>query len=145
MAFAPPRAGSALPWHQKNAPNGRFFGAAGRARTDTVSLPRDFKSLASANSTTAACYVIKLIVPNRLIFKARDFKNRVPAKRRSIFGGKGAAAEPPCPLCLRNGLHGGACDDARLPIPPQRRMIQFVCPPPSVKHEAGAETVTQGT
>ncbi len=30
------------------------FGAAGRGRTDTVSLPRDFESRASANSTTAA-------------------------------------------------------------------------------------------
>ena len=31
-----------------------FFGAADRDRTGMVSLPRDFKSLASANSTTAA-------------------------------------------------------------------------------------------
>ncbi len=31
-----------------------FSGAAGRGRTDTVSLPQDFESSASANSTTAA-------------------------------------------------------------------------------------------
>ena len=31
-----------------------FFGAAGRGRTVTVSLPPDFESGASANSTTAA-------------------------------------------------------------------------------------------
>ena len=31
-----------------------FFGAAGRTRTDTVSLPLDFESSASANFTTAA-------------------------------------------------------------------------------------------
>ena len=30
------------------------YGAAGRGRTDTVSLPRDFESRASANSTTPA-------------------------------------------------------------------------------------------
>ena len=33
------------------------YGAAGRGRTDTVSLPRDFESRASANSTTAAFFV----------------------------------------------------------------------------------------
>ena len=32
------------------------YGAAGRGRTDTVSLPRDFESRASANSTTAAFF-----------------------------------------------------------------------------------------
>ena len=31
-----------------------FVGAAGRSRTDTVSLPPDFESGASANFTTAA-------------------------------------------------------------------------------------------
>ncbi len=30
------------------------FGAAGRGRTDTVSLPRDFESRTSASSITAA-------------------------------------------------------------------------------------------
>ena len=43
-----------------------FSGAGGRARTDTNSRSRDFKSLASANSTTPACYSICLssyIVP----------------------------------------------------------------------------------
>ncbi len=35
-----------------------LFGAAGRGRTDTVSLPLDFESSASANSTTAAFNVI---------------------------------------------------------------------------------------
>ena len=40
----------------KTPAKGRFcFGAAGRGRTDTVSLPPDFESGASANSTTAAC------------------------------------------------------------------------------------------
>ena len=36
-----------------------YYGAAGRGRTDTVSLPRDFESRASANFTTAA-YNIEL-------------------------------------------------------------------------------------
>ena len=31
-----------------------FFGAGGRGRTDTVSLPRDFESRTSANSITPA-------------------------------------------------------------------------------------------
>ena len=39
----------------------RFFGAAGRNRTDTVSLPRDFESRASASFTTAAFLKIVLI------------------------------------------------------------------------------------
>ena len=34
--------------------DGVLFGAGGRTRTDTVSLPRDFKSLVSADFTTAA-------------------------------------------------------------------------------------------
>ena len=37
-----------------NAKRGIFYGAAGRTRTDTVSLPQDFESSASANFTTAA-------------------------------------------------------------------------------------------
>ena len=37
---------------------GAFFGAGGRARTDTGFIPRDFKSLASANSTTPARYAV---------------------------------------------------------------------------------------
>ena len=42
---------------KKCAHKGRiFFGAADRGRTDTVSLPQDFESSASANSTTAASY-----------------------------------------------------------------------------------------
>lgn len=36
-----------------------FNGAAGRGRTDTVSLPRDFESRASANFTTAALFSFK--------------------------------------------------------------------------------------
>ena len=39
----------------------RSYGAAGRGRTDTVSLPRDFESRASANSTTAAYFVVRTV------------------------------------------------------------------------------------
>ncbi len=39
-----------------------FFGAAGRARTDTNSRSRDFKSLASANSTTAAHFLYEICI-----------------------------------------------------------------------------------
>ena len=38
-----------------------FHGAADRGRTDTVSLPLDFESSASANSTTAANHITALV------------------------------------------------------------------------------------
>ena len=37
---------------------GILYGAAGRGRTDTVSLPRDFESRAAANFTTAAYDIV---------------------------------------------------------------------------------------
>ena len=40
-----------------------FFGAADRTRTGTVSLPRDFKSLVSTNSTTAAMHLLYYRIP----------------------------------------------------------------------------------
>ena len=43
------------------APRKNNVGAAGRGRTDTVSLPRDFESRASANSTTAAYFVVRTV------------------------------------------------------------------------------------
>ena len=52
-------------WKARRAPTflsgrgGLSSGAAGRGRTDTVSLPRDFESRASANFTTAANYFLK--------------------------------------------------------------------------------------
>ena len=39
-----------------------FSGAGGRARTDTNSRSRDFKSLASANSTTPACFLYEICI-----------------------------------------------------------------------------------
>ncbi len=41
------------------------YGAAGRTRTDTVSLPPDFESGASANFTTTANAIAKLYYHNR--------------------------------------------------------------------------------
>ena len=55
-----------------------FFGAGSRGRTDTVSLPQDFESSASANSTIPAyCgrirnhkgYYITMICKNQVIFQ----------------------------------------------------------------------------
>ena len=43
-----------------------LFGAAGRSRTDTVSLPSDFESDASANSTTAASLNDFIIIANEI-------------------------------------------------------------------------------
>ena len=48
-----------------------LYGAADRGRTDTVSLPQDFESSASANSTTAACH--QLVYYNTLCFKNQPF------------------------------------------------------------------------
>ena len=62
---------------QKTSISGAF-GAADRSRTDTVSLPRDFESRASANFTTAAyaqniydytIYVLKMQAFFILIYK----------------------------------------------------------------------------
>ena len=60
----------------------RFAGAADRDRTGTVSLPRDFKSLASANSTTAAYLVVFLILadPRPIV------KRNAPPRCFSPFG-----------------------------------------------------------
>ena len=57
-----------------------FFGAAGRGRTDTVSLPPDFESGASANSTTAA---YSLIIISHFFLKVK--KNIITAEYFSVF------------------------------------------------------------
>ena len=55
----------------KNAPDD---GAAGRGRTGTVLPPRDFKSLASAYSATAACQAGANII---IYYHPVIFKNKV--------------------------------------------------------------------
>ena len=59
--------------HKKGASKNAcsLYGAADRGRTDTVSLPQDFESSASANSTTAACH--QLVYYNTLCFKNQPF------------------------------------------------------------------------
>ena len=56
---------------QKKAQNLRskpfWHGADGRGRTDTVSLPRDFESRASANSTTSANQHCSIIITHNMI------------------------------------------------------------------------------
>ena len=63
--------------HKKGASKNAcsVYGAADRGRTDTVSLPQDFESSASANSTTAAYQTILIVYHNS-------------AKRSSIFSKK---------------------------------------------------------
>ena len=70
-----------------------FSGAGGRARTDTNSRSRDFKSLASANSTTPACFLYEICIYSFFAYTQQILS----------------------PL--------------RLPIPPHRRVIRFVCYP----------------
>ena len=90
--------------HQKRRPFlGVFFGAADRGRTGTGFIPRDFKSLASAYSTTAAYNIELFDLPQRPFHSGRK-GHGTPAKRRSVFVGKGGAAERVCLCRLRERL-----------------------------------------
>ena len=48
-----------------------FSGAGGRARTDTNSRSRDFKSLASANSTTPAHFLYEICIYSFFVLTQR--------------------------------------------------------------------------
>ena len=63
--------------HKKGASKNAcsVYGAADRGRTDTVSLPQDFESSASANSTTAA-YQTTLIVYHNSAKKSSIFSKK---------------------------------------------------------------------
>ena len=80
-----------------------LYGAADRGRTDTVSLPQDFESSASANSTTAACH--QLVYYNTLCFKNQPFFSnflnffKKILKANTAKGFKAALAQR---ICLKN-------------------------------------------
>ncbi len=61
-----------FPLPDKSGKKLRVYGAAGRGRTVTVSLPPDFESGASANSTTAACVKNASMVPMAGVEPARE-------------------------------------------------------------------------
>ena len=99
-----PRTGYALSHgtKQENSVRVLFFGAGGRARTDTGFIPRDFKSLASANSTTPAW--------RRRQVSAANFIYSGAHKRTKFFYGKGGATKRTFPLAGKP--QSKVCSDA---------------------------------
>ena len=64
-----------------------FSGAGGRARTDTNSRSRDFKSLASANSTTPAHFLYEICIYSFFVLTQRilsPLRLPIPPHRRII-------------------------------------------------------------
>ncbi len=99
------RAGYALPSAPKKHPYRVLFGAGGRARTDTGFIPRDFKSLASANSTTPAYDMILFVAPLQLVNQSKGLKKTgSPKKDEVFFWGEEPQRSLHAPFRLREGL-----------------------------------------